>query len=657
MADVNIKVSIVSRQAEQGLDRITARAKFAEREIKDLNISLKDTASTFKIFAGNVAANAFTALARGAVTFGRAVIDTTVEFEKLQTQLITLIGDTGKANELFNEIKDFAATTPFQLTDISQAANQLIAFGVESENVTSRLQEIGDVAAASGTNIRDLTQIFGQVSAAGKLTGERLLQLQERAIPIGPAIAKTLGIAESQVREFVSGGLVDFETFQRAFQSLSTEGGFAFNGLAKQSQTLGGQISNLEDNFDLLIGAIGERLAPVLKESVSLLNNVIQSVTNLISEDEKFTEVTLGQADAEAKLRQQLQDNVEQLKKLEAAQGVVVEGRRNASGATRAEIVELRALIDLQKQNLANLQRQREEQERAAQRQFSRAQATRSGTENPEVAQERAAAEKRLNLLRSFNEERAKIQAEDAEVQKAVNAERLNEESNELENLFRNRAATRAQARIDGLAKELSAEERNAREIEIIRQESLSAEKQIAAEKKKIKDTELKDQRTFFTLSASLANSQNKTLAAIGKASAITQIAIKTPEAVASSFAFGARIGGPPLGFVFGGIAAAAMAAQAAQVAGLAFQDGGIVPGTSFSGDRVAAQVNSGEVILNRQQQAQTLFAIANGANMSTEQSRPIEVILQNNIELDGESIFNSVSRQVADGRQLGEVV
>jgi hypothetical protein len=48
-----------------------------------------------------------------------------------------------------------------------------------------------------------------------------------------------------------------------------------------------------------------------------------------------------------------------------------------------------------------------------------------------------------------------------------------------------------------------------------------------------------------------------------------------------------------------------------AVVKAINFEDGGIVPGTSFSGDNVSANVNSGEMILNRQQQ-RTLFNIAN---------------------------------------------
>lgn len=65
--------------------------------------------------------------------------------------------------------------------------------------------------------------------------------------------------------------------------------------------------------------------------------------------------------------------------------------------------------------------------------------------------------------------------------------------------------------------------------------------------------------------------------------------------------------------------AIAAVAALGAAVAGAIsmaksqkFANGGIVGGSSFTGDRVSAQVNSGEMILNKAQQAR-LFKIANG--------------------------------------------
>lgn len=83
-----------------------------------------------------------------------------------------------------------------------------------------------------------------------------------------------------------------------------------------------------------------------------------------------------------------------------------------------------------------------------------------------------------------------------------------------------------------------------------------------------------------LSLVAGMSKSSNSTLATIGKASALSQIAIATPVAVANAYKWGSVAGGPPLGVAMGGLAAAAMAAQAAQVVGIPLAEGGIVKAT-----------------------------------------------------------------------------
>lgn len=170
-----------------------------------------------------------------------------------------------------------------------------------------------------------------------------------------------------------------------------------------------------------------------------------------------------------------------------------------------------------------------------------------------------------------------------------------------------------------------------------------------------IRQKELRDQEAFFSAAISLSNSNSKELALIGKASALANLAIKTPEAIASSFAFGARIGGPPLGFAFGAIAATAMAAQAAQIAGAKFANGGIVGGTSYNGDRVSAQVNSGEMILNRQQQTKLFNDINNGGgggNVVEAINALGDRIARMNIVVQANS--REIARLVRDEREAG---
>lgn len=59
----------------------------------------------------------------------------------------------------------------------------------------------------------------------------------------------------------------------------------------------------------------------------------------------------------------------------------------------------------------------------------------------------------------------------------------------------------------------------------------------------------------------------------------------------------------------------AAVSAGIAAVSAIKFQQGGIVPGNQTGGDQISARVNSGEMILNREQQ-QSLFNMINGGGM-----------------------------------------
>lgn len=122
-------------------------------------------------------------------------------------------------------------------------------------------------------------------------------------------------------------------------------------------------------------------------------------------------------------------------------------------------------------------------------------------------------------------------------------------------------------------------------------------------------------QRDTLQTIATLGQSNNDFLFNIGKASSLTLAGINTAEGVTKALAAFP----PPFNFA---AAAAVGAAGAVQIANIAsakkpsagsFQDGGIVGGSSFSGDRLQANVNSGEVIFNRRQQENLFNAVDSG--------------------------------------------
>ena len=200
----------------------------------------------------------------GAAVLG--VVNEAAKIETMTVQFEVLTGSVSQATKMVKDLQKFSAATPFQLAGIAKASQQLLGFGFKADEIIPKLQQIGDVASAINRPIEEVGFIFGQVAAAGKLTGERLLQFQERAIPIADALAKVMNKPKSAIKDLVSKGEVDFKTFEKAFASLSAKGGTAFEGMIKQSTTLAGLISTTKDNFSLLAADIGKELLPMFKD-------------------------------------------------------------------------------------------------------------------------------------------------------------------------------------------------------------------------------------------------------------------------------------------------------------------------------------------------------------------------------------------------------
>ena len=253
------KIEAINRDFNKAMDEA---AKKTENLEKNLLKTAKVSSAAFVGFAGAIG----------------GVVKQAAKIETIKTQFEVLTGSVQGANAAVQQLQDFSSATPFAFEEVANAGKQLLAFGFEVSEIENKLESLGNVAAASGKGVGELSTIFGQVSAAGKLTGERLLQFQERSIPIGPALAKTLGVAESAVKDLVSKGAVDFATFEKAFDSLSQKGGFAFGGLEKASQTLDGQISTLKDNFALIAGEVGQAFLPTIKEVTTATTEFLQEL-------------------------------------------------------------------------------------------------------------------------------------------------------------------------------------------------------------------------------------------------------------------------------------------------------------------------------------------------------------------------------------------
>lgn len=158
-----------------------------------------------------------------------------------------LIGNVDTANGLFAQLARYANTTPFEFPDIAQAGQTLLGFGIQADQVYSRIQTLGDIAAATGADFQSLALVYGQVNAAGKLYGQDALQLINNSVPIYNILAKEMKTDVAGVREQMEKGAITADIFNSALLKTTQQGGFAFEGVTVLANSFNGRMSTLSD--------------------------------------------------------------------------------------------------------------------------------------------------------------------------------------------------------------------------------------------------------------------------------------------------------------------------------------------------------------------------------------------------------------------------
>lgn len=198
------------------------------------------------------------------------------EFQQLEIAFKTMLGSKEKADALMAQLIKTAATTPFQMSDIAASAKQLLAYGLEADKVNETLIRLGDIAAGLSVPINDLAYLYGTTMVQGRLYTQDLNQFLGRGIPLMGELAKQFGVAESEVKKLVEEGKVGFPEVQKAIENLTNEGS-KFGGLmAAQSQTITGQISNLEDQIEQIFNTIGQANEGVISDAIGLASQVAE---------------------------------------------------------------------------------------------------------------------------------------------------------------------------------------------------------------------------------------------------------------------------------------------------------------------------------------------------------------------------------------------
>lgn len=285
----NLKKSLNFEDSVKGLDKMvdSSKDKYID-SINQVTNSLRRATSPLReirnLIIGDLYKSAKQLQSKAAGFITEGIIGggkrRAMNLENAHFQLQGLLKDEEAVSAVMQNVSDSVDGTAYSLDAAAKVASQLAASGMRAgDGMFKSLRAVAGVAAMTNSEYDEIGRIFTQVAGNGRLMGDQLLQLSSRGMNAAATLAEALGVTEGEVRDMVSKGKIDFETFANAMDD-------AFGEHAKKAnETLTGAFSNVK----AALGRIGALFfSPLVEQNgelVQLLNAVrikINEIKNAI---------------------------------------------------------------------------------------------------------------------------------------------------------------------------------------------------------------------------------------------------------------------------------------------------------------------------------------------------------------------------------------
>lgn len=257
---------------------------------------------TLRTFA-STAAQALGAMGIGLSLFGSIFkgVNLAAEAEENQVAFEVMLKSAERGKQMLEDLTEFAAKTPLNLPDIQRATKTLLQFGTGGEDIIPTLKMLGDVTGGNAERFNRMAFAFGQMQSTGRLMGQDLNQMINAGFNPLSEIAKTTGKSMGQLKAEMEAGRISVDMVKAAFKSATAAGGTFANQMEKQSKTISGLFSTMQDDIGAFLRTMGKDIVELLKlkEIMQAVSSAAQAATEWLkglSESTKRIAAVVGTA-------------------------------------------------------------------------------------------------------------------------------------------------------------------------------------------------------------------------------------------------------------------------------------------------------------------------------------------------------------------------
>ena len=264
-------------------DEVKAKAESTAKDIansydKYVNKQSSEVAIGAARRIGEAFVEAAAKIGEALISAGKLGINYSAQMESYTVAIKNFVGDSEKAAQIVEQIKESAKSSPFDTSELVRANMLLMSSGVEAEKSQKMILALGDSIAATGGGNDELirmAQNLQQIQNVGKASAMDIRQFGMAGINIYGILADQLGVSVEEVKKMD----VSFDQLYEAFTKASSEGGMYFGAMGTQASTFNGQISKLKAEVSEGLGTAFEGLFEILeKELMPKLLEYVESI-------------------------------------------------------------------------------------------------------------------------------------------------------------------------------------------------------------------------------------------------------------------------------------------------------------------------------------------------------------------------------------------
>lgn len=195
-------------------------------------------------------------------------------FQDVESSMSVFLKSEEKATDFVNRLQDYAWYNMFEFSELSQASQQMLAYGNTVDEILGEgdgrggmLDRLSNIASGTNKSLMQFVEMYNRAKSIGYVDS-RSQQTWASSGVVLKDILKEAGVE-------ATGTKVKFEDLNTAIEYMTNEGGMFYGLMDAKMQNLSASYGQLQDDIDIMFNELGKSSEGFIKKGIDGIDSLV----------------------------------------------------------------------------------------------------------------------------------------------------------------------------------------------------------------------------------------------------------------------------------------------------------------------------------------------------------------------------------------------